>query len=321
MLANSRVININGKQVGRTPALVPSFSSKGFEAVKGIIEVMSQTITDSALISAYDLHHKLIDAAPKGPALLILDSGGYESSKDSELSDNNMNTYRALNWTREQHSAVLDSFTPDQPTLAVTYDHPKSRASVKEQIAQALELFKGRSFGKEILFKPDTEGSQRVNVEAVIDNIYDLRHFDVIGFTEKELGYSLFTRMQNIVKIRKALISANFNLPIHVFGSLDPISTPLYFLAGADIFDGLTWLRYCYKDGEAVYSANASAFMHGIRTNDRDIPPLIWYNNFQRLQDLQFAMKRFLREQDYGVFGADGSFFKRCINEVLADEN
>ncbi len=49
--------------------------------------------------------------------------------------------------------------------------------------------------------------------------------------------------MQNIAKLRKALDKAGLNIPLHVFGSLDTVTTPLYFLAGADIFDGLTWLR------------------------------------------------------------------------------
>ena len=42
--------------------------------------------------------------------------------------------------------------------------------------------------------------------------------------------------------------------PIHVWGGLDPISTPLYFFAGADIFDGVSWLRYAYYNGVAICS-------------------------------------------------------------------
>jgi hypothetical protein len=37
-----------------------------------------------------------------------------------------------------------------------------------------------------------------------------------------------------------------------VFGGLDPLITPLYFAAGGEIFDGLSWLRYAFKDGLSI---------------------------------------------------------------------
>ena len=46
-----------------------------------------------------------------------------------------------------------------------------------------------------------------------------LRDFDVIGFTEKEIGNSVLDRMNNIAKLRIAMRKANINKPIHIFGS------------------------------------------------------------------------------------------------------
>ena len=86
----------------------------------------------------------------------------------------------------------------------------------------------------------------------MIKHRHELSHFSIIGFTEKELGPSLLKRMTAIARVRRALKEVNLDLPIHVFGSLDTISTPLYFLAGADIFDGLTWLRYAFRDGVRI---------------------------------------------------------------------
>ena len=75
-------------------------------------------------------------------------------------------------------------------------------------------------------------------------------------FTEKELGRSILERMENIARIRIAMREKDVSRPIHIFGSLDMLSTPLYFIAGADIFDGLTWLRYGYVGGLSIYEQN-----------------------------------------------------------------
>jgi len=320
MLAAAREIKIGGAFVSKTPLLVPSFSSKGFPEVAKIIETLSGTITGSTLISAYDVANNYVPTPPTFPSFFILDSGGYESSKDTELSDTRANNYAEHPWTVDQLQAVWDKWNPQQPTIAVSYDHPKHRDSLANQIARAKELFQGRPFGREILLKPITTDAVRIPHKEIVASIHDLRDFDVIGFTEKELGFSLYDRMKKIAEVRNALTSIGLKTPIHIFGSLDTISTPLYFLAGADIFDGLTWLRYAYVDDQAVYGRNASALNHGIHMNDQGIDARIWADNYQRIEDLQLKMKRFLKEKDYNVFGARlGQFFDESIKSLAAE--
>jgi hypothetical protein len=72
--------------------------------------------------------------------------------------------------------------------------------------------------------------------------------------------------MQNIAKLRNALTKAGIDIPIHVFGSLDSVTTPLYFLAGADVFDGLTWLRFAFHEGQTLYKQNYGALHLGVKT-------------------------------------------------------
>lgn len=320
MLTAVREIKVNGTVVAKTPVLVPSFSSKGFPEVAKIIEALSQTITDSTLISAYDVRHGYIQNIPTFPSYFFLDSGGYECSKDTELSDTRMNNYLEVPWSVQDLSAVLDAWTAPQPTIAVSYDHPKHRDTFANQIARAKELFDGRSFGREILLKPISSAAERIDLKSVLSCVRDLHSFDVIGFTEKELGFSLFDRMKKIVEIRRALTNVGLQTPIHIFGSLDTVSTPLYFLAGADIFDGLTWLRYAYIGEQAVYGKNASAIKHGIRINDKDIDPRIWAENYQAIANLQISMKRYIKEGDYAVFGPTlGPFFETTLKELSAD--
>lgn len=321
MLAEIRKIQIGSTLVSKTPVLVPSFSSKGFPEVEKIVETLAQTITESTLLSAYDIAHGHIKSTPTFPSFFFLDSGGYECSRDVELSDNRKNNYVETPWTQKQLEEVLNYWNPPQPTIAISYDHPKHRTSVGEQIRAARDLLANRNFGREILIKPITVDSGRVDMPSVLASLRDCSDFDVIGFTEKELGYSLFKRMQNISAIRRALTDAGLNTPIHIFGSLDTVSTPLYFLSGADIFDGLTWLRYAYVDDQAIYSKNLAALSWGIHMNDQSIDPRIWAQNYQVLATLQSRMKRFVKDQNYEVFGARlGAFFKDAIQNLEAED-
>ena len=54
MLADKRKV-VWGDQEFRTPAIIPSFSSKGFPDVKKIIEVSAEYLSGEVLVSAYDV--------------------------------------------------------------------------------------------------------------------------------------------------------------------------------------------------------------------------------------------------------------------------
>src|SRR4051794_5704003 len=74
-----------------TPLLIPSFSSKGFlpKEIKTIFEISAEAITDALLVSAFDVHHGNIhkpEQFPVRPKLVVLDSGGYETSDEQDLS-------------------------------------------------------------------------------------------------------------------------------------------------------------------------------------------------------------------------------------------
>src|SRR5207237_2818802 len=96
-------------------------------------------------------------------------------------------------------------------------------------------------------------GAADVSFADVTSDIDELRGFDVIGVTEKELGESLLDRMETIARIRVALDQATIQTPLHVFGSLDPLLSVMYFASGAEIFDGLTWLYLASHDGLWTY--------------------------------------------------------------------
>ena len=87
MLAKRRAIQRDGVPVERTPLLVPSFSSKGFPDVAKIIKTTEEVIEGATLVSAYDMHYERINPPFDFASLIFLDSGGYEASKDTDLSE------------------------------------------------------------------------------------------------------------------------------------------------------------------------------------------------------------------------------------------
>ena len=80
MLAREGGVVHNGAVVFRTPLLIPSFSSKGFREMKKIIKVMTEFITEAVLISAYDIHYKLLASRQLTfPSVIFLDLGSAEN--------------------------------------------------------------------------------------------------------------------------------------------------------------------------------------------------------------------------------------------------
>lgn len=313
---------MKGASIIRTPLLVPSFSSKGFPEVRKILQTMEEAVTDCVLVSAYDVKYGHIPGDLRFPEVVFLDSGGYECSKDTELSDLGYIDHQdnSEKWCEDFYREVLDkTWTYAAPTIVISYDHPKERLKIKDQVKRADRLFRGRKCGKELLIKPETKGARYIDSEAVIRRVHEYTGFDVLGFTEKELGNNLLHRMVSIAKIREGLQKAGIDIPIHIFGSLDTVSTPAYFLAGADIFDGLTWLRFAYKDGYTVYMHNYAATVIGTQIHDDHVAPRVWFNNYYALQELQRGMKNFLNANDFGMFPHHSELLRRTYETLQAE--
>lgn len=318
MLAKKRAINLNGAEIARTPLLVPSFSSKGFPDVGKIIKTMEEVIEGVILISAYDIRHKKIRPPFDFPSLIFLDSGGYEASKDAELSDFGERDHNPLEWSQRMHEDVLSSWKPSVPTVLISYDHPSERLTIRRQIKRAEGMAPGRSgVLREILIKPETKGQTLLNINSVTSQVRGLSQFDVIGVTEKEIGNSILNRMENLAKLRMALDKIGKDTPIHVFGSLDTITTPMYFLAGADIFDGLTWLRFAFHDGYTMYKHNYGALELGVKTRAHIIDGRTWNNNYRYLVDLELELRRFLNGNHFSSFKHHSTLFRDAYASMI----
>jgi len=275
----------------RTPLIVPSFSSRGFPEIGQILRLLRDDLYGVCLVSAFDIARQYItfDLADITD-VLIIDSGVYETN--SSISGDYPHNSPVSNsiWTQEEYRLLLSKITATTNAIVVSFDQ---YGEIREQINFAHDNFvNASSASTDILLKPKSPGDI-INISVVLDHVAELTHFDVIGITEKELGYSLVERCRALRELRMRLNAASVNTPIHVFGSITPGAVIAYFLSGADIFDGLNWLRYDYaKPGLTSISeptlddplwtySDAERYLH------------TWRRNLQMLQRLQRAMRRF----------------------------
>lgn len=291
-----------------TPLLIPSFSSKGFARSKDsgkseigkILTATAEFVTESYLVSAYDIHYGDIpqpSALPCRPELLFLDSGGYEISTDRDYASVIDPTPSPQKWDINKWLTVVSAWPAEVPVVAVSYDHHKQRVPFNKQVAAARRNFEAAAGHlTSFLIKPETESQRTLQtvLELACAKAGELATFDVVGVTEKELGGTMLDRMVRLAKLRQAMDSARVFAPIHVFGALDPISVCLYYIAGGEIFDGLTWLRYAYHGGQCIYTHNVGAIKYGLHVSDTRVRSRTLADNYYALQELECKMREFV---------------------------
>jgi hypothetical protein len=303
----------------RTPLLLPSFSSKGFPRIGDILALTQEVLDAELLVSAYDVHYGHVPTSLEFAQALFLDSGGYEAGQYIDLSDPVGHAQQSKSWSPAQYQEVVTGWRSSRPTVIVSYDEPGERLSFDDQLRRARETLPVREGVMwELLLKPSKEGEVLVDVDQLAERAGELAQFDAIGITEKEIGTTVLQRMVNIGRIRRALErTAQASKPIHIFGSLDPISSPLYFFAGADIFDGLTWLRFAYQDGVTIYRQNFAAHRFGIELEPDVLDASCWFHNYRYLKGLEREMVTFTRTGEFSSFGQNCELFRRCNQLML----
>lgn len=274
-------------------------------------------------MNAYDVHYENMIVPANAPVeLMFLDSGGYEALKDSQVMDPFYPLPPPQVWNNDLYLNILRGIDPQlvMPIIVTSFDHPSERQPISEQIDNALNTFKlFPHFGRELLLKPDSHTDHFINIEQLLASVQRFRDFDIIGTTETELGGSIYERMSNIVRVRTAMHMFNIEIPLHIYGSLDPVCTPLYFLAGADIFDGLSWLRFAYKDDLAVYHSNRSPLEYGVKLDDGRALLRNYAANLHYLTELTERMQRYLVEREETTLGRHGKFFAQCVVDLRAE--
>ena len=333
MLARSSNLRHPSGVTLRTPLLVPSFSSRGLGFNrKGISEIRdvflntAEILTESMLVSAYDIKYKHLPNPAKfpcTPSLTIVDSGGYETGMDYDFSAVYHYDYSHRKWDLGTYMRVLDKWPKRIPAAFVSFDKGSSGKGVARQIEEARELLS--RYPDQLhtfLLKPtkSCQGLLRNTVNIAQPHLKKMAAFHIIGVAEKELGRRMLDRMETIANLRRGLDNAGVVAPIQVFGALDPVSSTLYCLAGAGIFDGLTWLRYSYKEGQCVYSHNYGVLHIGLDQDDDFVRSKGFSDNYSYLRDLQLCLRNFVADGDFSKLGSrnvpDSAFLRMALDSL-----
>ncbi len=329
-MSRSRLLRLRDGSTLVTPVLIPSVSSKGvgtrsdgFSEATTYLQLAANTAPEALLVSAYDIHHRLLedvdrwlggeiwDTAFAAATLLVLDSGGFELSTGWDAGELYRGEHTPKAFSAEDHELLLQQLSPKQNCLVVTYDHGAGESrSLEQQAAEAQRLRSQHpAFMVDALLKPPP--GSFLDIEAIHAVATELQGVDVVGMTEAELGDSMLDRGRAIHLLRSTLDEAGIDAPIHVFGVLDPLLVSFYFSAGAEIFDGLTWTRYATHSGLSIYR-DASALLAGrveLGTLLREATAQLEFLN--GLRDLKRSLREFASSGDFSIFGPNA--------QVLAD--
>lgn len=284
-------------------------------------------LNESFLISAYDLFHEHFKAPEQfftGVSLVFIDSGGYELGTDLDSSEPKHLPQEPMPFTAVDYETELKRLTKLSgrvPFVITNFDWDAKQTPIVNQIRAAQQLFTGfPDWMHNILLKPHDPNGEVLDVKEIVRHVDKLRRFDIVGVTEKELGKNLLDRLKSIAKLRTAMNEASVEAPIHVWGGLDPVITPLYFFAGADIFDGVSWLRYAYNDGIAVNRQCYGVLSpHGLETPLDHSVFLCMNSNITTLQRLATNLREFvdLGGQSFRMFGRNAEVFERAYRTML----
>lgn len=304
-------------EVGSTPMLVPSLSSRVNIDYRKTLDVLSEVITGPFLLSAYDFHYTNPFPKITFSELVFFDSGGYESAIEKEVAEFGLYKPDPFEWSQQNHLEAVQRWDDDIPTVVISYDHPSERVPVEKQIENANKLFRTKSgIIKELLIKPESKDSRRINFKRFFENIDKINDFDILGFTEKELGKSILDRMINIAKIRQQLEAHSIEIPLHIFGSLDTITTPLYYISGGDIFDGLSWLRFVFDEGTTHYINTYGPEIFGIHENSDGVWIRSVYQNYNYLGRLKIDLEHFQSTGEFAKLGKKSAFFEKAFSDL-----
>jgi hypothetical protein len=277
-----------------------------------VLPLASADMTEALLVSAYDLHHGLLPDHDRllgpehahtlygTPTLLVVDSGGYELSDTFESGEIGRGAREKQPFGRAEFEALVDRLPRDRDQLVATYDRPDpERPSYRQQREAAQQFAADRRYLKvDFLLKPPA-GDRFVEPAKLTPHAGDLRGFDVIGVTEKELGDTVLDRLVCLAELRQLLdVSGAETVPLHVFGALDPVLTPLYFMAGGEIFDGLSWLRYAYHEDTAMHPDELAVLTANIEAIQARRDAQRHLSNLRQLGRLKLALERWANEPD-----------------------
>ena len=277
-----------------TPVIVPSFSSRGFPDVATIHGAVSHNLYGVSLVSAPDVANGSLPAdALLATNVVVLDSGGYETNNVYPTQDL---CSCSNQWSLERYRASVADIQELTNVIAVGFDRYSELETQIQGASEDMSIAQTASF--DFLIKPHS-GQRLVNIAELSRHVEQLSQFPVIGVTAREIGYSFLNRCRSIVTLRTIIDESQLVIPIHVFGAIRPFEILTYFLCGADIFDGLDWLRFEFRPGNDI-AIDSIAWEH-MQWNQPDeaLKWNSWSNNLNFLYRLQQAIRKYATGGDF----------------------
>ena len=274
-----------------TPLIVPSFSSRGFPNLTNIWEEFSDKLYGVCLVSAFDVAQGDI---PRNVSdlvnVVVWDSGPFETSSGHTEFNGHHVASTAAEWTRKQYQETLKNIGEGSNAIVVNFDEI---GTLEDQISNASEDFSlVPNAASDFLVKPADE-MEFVNLPKLGLHLDQLAQMSVIGIAAREAGDSLLTRCCSIVMLRDMLSEAGLDMPVHVFGAINPYEVLAYFFCGADVFDGLNWLRCQFRNCGSIPIGESATEDFRWNLTDSELQMQAWAKNLRFLFQLQDGMQRF----------------------------
>ena len=289
-----------------TPLMIPSFSSCGFPQVADIYDGMKDKLYGVCLVSALDLASGCIPADVTDEVnLVLIDSGMYEAKNSICARGGHCPPGTQTHWPRQQYLEIAGGIDGGANVILVNYDRAET---LQQQITLASEDFAhAPRAASDFLVKPEFP-SGLVNVAKLAKHAGELEQFDIVGITAREAGDSLVKRCRAVVMLRNALGDAGLDTPIHIFGAINPMEVLTYFFCGADVFDGLNWLRLAFRKHGSI--AIGEAAFEGLNSNldDCDLRMDERISNLRFLYRLQESLHRYCLTHDLEELAREFSF-------------
>lgn len=297
------------------PLFFYSYSSNGFPDLVNRMKDSLQYIP-MYLLSLYDFKYNLPKEliTPDDSRIRIWDSGGYEMLGYST----NYNSSSLEKWDASTYIHTANAIPWNGKDILGSFDTPTESIPIQDQIERAIDLYskiEGNYF-RDLLIHIPYDADPYVLSEMLKPYVNE---FHILGVTEKEIAPTWAHGIRFIKQLRSALstLQTQHYIPIHVFGCLDLKTVIRFALAGADIFDGLTWLRYFFSNGEVLYkqelqyavpikqllnlNIDPKLFMmrHNIQEMERLRSHLVYAINTNNLEKFEIEMSDISKSSDH----------------------
>ncbi len=264
------------------------------------------------LVSLFDLHYHLTGSAAPTPTAVNagsprwVDSGVYETGAPAEPWDLDAPEARRP-WSADLYVETANSCVRPGDVVVSLDDYS---LPVADQITTGWRMFDRITVPdilRCLLLHPRGVMPEDV-VAAIAKTAADT---DIVGVTEKDIGPPWYAATSYIRRLRTALDDAfSHYVPIHVFGCFDPMTIPYLFFAGADVFDGLAWMRYFFRDGHAHH---AKEYEYTLRPTallrPREVARALLAHNVEELERLRADLR-------YAALTGDVTQFEECLNAM-----